>query len=56
MTVSGMHSFLMDRDDVIAATSQFLNTGALRADGERQPIPRPTAAASDVVRARIATE
>ena len=56
MTVCGMHSFLMDRDDVIEATSLFLNTGALRADGERQPIVRPVAAADEVGRARIAAE
>lgn len=44
MTVCGMHSFLMDRDDVIDATRRFLATGALRDSGERQPIPRPAPA------------
>jgi pimeloyl-ACP methyl ester carboxylesterase len=38
MTVCGMHSFLMDREDVIDATSRFLTTGALRESGVRQPI------------------
>ncbi len=38
MTVCGMHSFLMDREDVIAATRCFLQSGALRPTGDRQPI------------------
>lgn len=45
MTVSGMHSFLMDREDVIDATCRYLTTGALRESGIRQPI------AADEVRA-----
>jgi pimeloyl-ACP methyl ester carboxylesterase len=38
MTVCGMHSFLMDREDVIDATCRFLSTGALRETGVAQPI------------------
>jgi hypothetical protein len=44
MTVNGLHSFLMDREDVIEATRNFLQSGALRTDGERQPIRRETLA------------
>lgn len=40
MTVCGMHSFLMDREDVIDATCRFLTTGALRETGIPQPIVR----------------
>jgi pimeloyl-ACP methyl ester carboxylesterase len=46
MTVCGMHSFLMDREDVIDATTRFLTTGALRASGVPQPIPAGVATAS----------
>lgn len=38
ITVCGMHSFLMDREDVIEATCRFLTTGALRECGVTQPI------------------
>jgi len=38
MTVNGMHSFLMDREDVIDAACRFLTTGALRETGVPQPI------------------
>jgi pimeloyl-ACP methyl ester carboxylesterase len=38
MTVNGMHSFLMDREDVIDAACRFLTTGALRETGVAQPI------------------
>jgi pimeloyl-ACP methyl ester carboxylesterase len=38
MTVCGMHSFLMDREDVIDATCRFLVNGALRETGVPQPI------------------
>jgi hypothetical protein len=38
MTVCGMHSFLMDREDVIDSTCRFLTTGALRETGVPQPI------------------
>jgi len=38
MTVCGMHSFLMDREDVIDSTCRFLGTGALRETGVAQPI------------------
>lgn len=53
MTVNGLHSFLMDREDVIEATRTFLRTGALRADGERQPIPRETAESEAVGRVQL---
>jgi pimeloyl-ACP methyl ester carboxylesterase len=49
MTVNGLHSFLMDREDVIEATRNFLRAGALRADGERQPILRETLANQDPI-------
>lgn len=38
MTVCGLHSFLMDREDVIDATCRFLLNGALRQTGVPQPI------------------
>jgi hypothetical protein len=38
MTVCGLHSFLMDREDVIDATCRFVKTGALRETGSREPI------------------
>jgi pimeloyl-ACP methyl ester carboxylesterase len=38
MTVCGMHSFLMDREDVIDSTCRFLTNGALRESGVPQPI------------------
>lgn len=38
MTVCGLHSFLMDREDVIDAACRFLKTGALRESGIPQPI------------------
>lgn len=53
MTVNGLHSFLMDREDVIEATRNFLQTGALRADGERQPIPKEAAETEEVGRAQV---
>jgi pimeloyl-ACP methyl ester carboxylesterase len=40
MTVPQLHSFLMDNPDVIAATRRFLSSGALRENGEREPIGR----------------
>lgn len=40
LTVQAMHSFLMNSPAVIAATTQFLKTGALRETGEKHPIPR----------------
>jgi pimeloyl-ACP methyl ester carboxylesterase len=46
MTVCGMHSFLMDREDVIDATCGFLKTGALRETGIREPIHAPAETAS----------
>jgi pimeloyl-ACP methyl ester carboxylesterase len=45
MTVNGMHSFLMDREDVIDATCRFLNAGALRETGVAQPIATCTSKA-----------
>ena len=38
MTVEALHSFLMDNEEVIAATVRFLKTGALRESGVREPI------------------
>ena len=38
MTVEALHSFLMDHDEVISATVRFLDTGALRESGIREPI------------------
>ena len=40
MTVHTLHSFLVNRDDVIEAAARFLKTGRLRKDGEPHPIPR----------------
>jgi len=40
MTVNQIHSFLMTNPEVIAATRRFLKTGALRENGEQEPIPR----------------
>jgi pimeloyl-ACP methyl ester carboxylesterase len=37
--VTAMHSFLMNNPEVIAATQQFLKTGALRESGQKEPIP-----------------
>jgi pimeloyl-ACP methyl ester carboxylesterase len=39
LCVKAMHSFLMNSPEVIAATQQFLQTGALRETGDKQPIP-----------------
>ena len=39
-TVNCLHSFIMNDADAIAETVRFLNEGRLRAEGERQPIPR----------------
>ena len=35
----GLHSFLLDSCEVVAATVRFLQTGALRESGEKEPIP-----------------
>jgi pimeloyl-ACP methyl ester carboxylesterase len=43
MTVTAMHSFLMNSPAVITATERFLTTGVLRDTGETQPIPHPRA-------------
>jgi pimeloyl-ACP methyl ester carboxylesterase len=43
MTVRQLHSFLMDNPEVIAATRRFLAGGALRENGEREPIGREAA-------------
>ncbi|MBL8851976.1 MAG: alpha/beta fold hydrolase [Planctomycetaceae bacterium] len=45
MTVCGLHSFLMDREDVIDSTCRFISTGALRETGVREPIPAAVPAA-----------
>ncbi len=42
MTVNALHSFLMGNKQVIEATVRFLKTGALRASGEKVPIPSQT--------------
>jgi pimeloyl-ACP methyl ester carboxylesterase len=39
MTVNKLHSFLMADAEVIEATLRFLQTGALREGGAREPIP-----------------
>ena len=41
MTVTAMHSFLMNSPGVISATERFLKTGVLRESGETHPIPLP---------------
>lgn len=46
MTVCGLHSFLMDREDVIDATCRFVKTGALRETGIPEPIAITTAASN----------
>jgi pimeloyl-ACP methyl ester carboxylesterase len=46
LCVTAMHSFLMNNPEVIAATQQFLNTGALRETGDKQPLPREPGPAS----------
>lgn len=42
MTVFALHSFLMSQPAAMDATIRFLQTGALRANGQRQPIPATT--------------
>ena len=42
MTIRSLHSFLPANAEVIDATVRFLQTGRLRKEGERQPIPRDT--------------
>lgn len=41
-TVISLHTFLMGDKEAIAASLRFLQTGALRENGERQPIAPPT--------------
>ena len=43
LTVNSMHSFMMNDAQVIDCTERFLQTGALRESGEKEPVPRPTA-------------
>lgn len=51
----GMHSFLMFDERVVDATMRFLETGGLRAEGEKRPIPpRETAEADQGVAAEAA--
>ena len=42
ITFRSQHSFMMDDKPVIAATLRFLETGALRETGVKQPIPAVT--------------
>jgi len=42
MTIRLLHSFLPANAEVIDATVRFLQTGRLRKEGERQPVPRET--------------
>ena len=42
MTVSCLHSFLMYSREAIEAAVRFIQTGCLRASGQRQPIPDET--------------
>jgi hypothetical protein len=41
ITVPGLHSFLMNRDDAIEHTVRFIQTGRFRAEGPPHPIPAP---------------
>jgi len=43
MTVNSLHTFLVNRNDVIEATVHFLQTGRLRKKGQPHPIPRTPA-------------
>ncbi len=45
-TVRCLHSFLMSDPDAIEMTARFLKEGKLRAEGDRQPIPRQPAEAA----------
>jgi pimeloyl-ACP methyl ester carboxylesterase len=44
LTIRALHTFLPANAEVIDATVRFLQTGALRKAGDRQPIPRDKAA------------
>jgi pimeloyl-ACP methyl ester carboxylesterase len=51
MTVRSFHRFIPGHSDAVAATIRFLQTGCLRKDGIRNPIPRETAAPQTAVSA-----